>query len=55
MKREIPNTLFWHFTSYDLKGKRYLEELDFIKEHLDVNRVAIAVVNDVQLQNYQQN
>ena len=32
MTKEIPNSLLWIFESYDLKNKRYLKDLEFIKK-----------------------
>ena len=52
--REIPNALLWIFESYDLKNKRYLKDLEFIKENMSVNYVVVSVRNGVQLQNLQQ-
>ena len=31
--KEIPNALLWYFDSSALKGKKYLRDLDFIKEN----------------------
>ncbi len=54
MKNNIPKSLLWTFESYDLKNKRYLKDLDFIKENTCVNHITISVRNGVQLQNIQQ-
>ena len=53
MKNNIPKSLLWTFESYDLKNKRYLKDLDFIKENTCVNHITISVRNGVQLQNIQ--
>ena len=52
--KEIPNSLLWVFESYDLKNKRFLKDLEFIKNNTSVNNIAISVRNGVQLQNIQQ-
>ena len=54
MTKEIPNSLLWIFESYDLKNKRYLKDLEFIKNNTAVNRLGISVRNGVQLNNIQQ-
>ena len=54
MTKEIPNSLLWIFESYDLKNKRYLKDLEFIKNNTAVNRIGISVRNGVQLYNIQQ-
>lgn len=52
--KEIPNSLLWIFESYDLKNKRYLNDLEFIKNNMAVNHITVSVRNGVQLQNLQQ-
>jgi hypothetical protein len=54
MTKEIPNPLVWVFESYDLKNKRYLKDLEFIKNNMAVNHIAVSVRNGVQLYNIQQ-
>ena len=54
MRKQIPNILLWNFESYSLEKKRYLQELDFIKENTLVDYVAISPRNGVHLQNLQQ-
>ncbi len=51
MKNNVPKPLLWTFESYDLMNKRYLKDLDFIKENICVNHITISVRNGVQLQN----
>lgn len=51
---EIPNSLLWVFESYDLKNKRFLKDLEFIKNNMAVNHITVSVRNGVQLQNTQQ-
>ncbi len=54
MKKEIPNSLLWNFESNSLVQKKYLKDLDFIKENTTVNYVVISPRNGVILQNLQQ-
>ena len=42
MIKEIPNSLLWVFESKDLVKKKYLKDLDFIKEHTMVNYITIT-------------
>lgn len=44
MKR-VPNAMQWQFNDQSLKRKQYLKDLDFIKEHTDVNMINIATVH----------
>lgn len=54
MIKEVPNSLVWVFESKDLVKKKYLKDLDFIKEHTTVNYIAISPRDGVHLQNLQQ-
>ena len=38
----IPNLLLWDFNHETLRGKQYLKDLDFIKEHTDFNMLFLT-------------
>lgn len=54
MVNKIPNSLLWILESNDLVKKKYLKDLDFIKEHTAVDYITISPRNGVRLQNLQQ-
>ena len=54
MARKIPHPLVWQFDTNSLRGKQYLKDLDFIREHTLADCVSIACVDGVQLENLQQ-
>ena len=54
MKNEIPSSIVWVFEAYDIKNKRYLKDLEFIKNNMAVNHIVVSVRNGVELQNTQQ-
>ena len=54
MMKETPNALLWIFQTKDLVKKKYLKDLDFIKNNTSVNYVAISPREGVHLQNLQQ-
>ena len=54
MAKEIPCPIGWHFESYDLKKKRYLKDLEFIKNNMAVTHIAVSPRNGVQPYNIQQ-
>ena len=54
MLSKVPTSLLWIFESKDLTGRKYLRDLDFIKEHTAVDYVTISPRDGVRLQNLQQ-
>ena len=54
MARKIPHPLVWQFDTNSLRGKQYLKDLDFIREHTLADCISIACVDGVQLENLQQ-
>ena len=49
-----PLSMVWGFTPYSLTKKKYLKELDFIKNHTSVTHLIISPREGVHLQNLQQ-
>ena len=54
MMKEIPNGLLWYFDSDSLRHKRYLKDLDFIKEHTECNYVMLRGEAGLNFMNAQQ-
>lgn len=54
MLKEIPNSLLWIFETKDLVKKKYLKDLDFIKNNTTVDYITISPRDGVHLQNLQQ-
>lgn len=54
MIKGIPNALAWHFQSETLVNKKYLKDLDFIKENTTVDYVLVSPSAGLHLQNLQQ-
>ena len=54
MSKEVPSLLLFGFRKDVLKNRKYLSDLDFIKEHLAVDYVAIAPRSGMRLHNLQQ-
>lgn len=52
--KKIPNALFWHFYSDYLKDKRYLKEIDYIAEHMEVDYIIPAFLAGTSLDNPRQ-
>ena len=52
--KEIPNGLLWYFDSDALRHKRYLKDLDFIKEHTECNYVMLRGEAGLNFMNAQQ-
>lgn len=52
--KEIPNALLWYFDSSALKGKKYLRDLDFIKENTKCNYLMLRGEPGVNVSNSQQ-
>lgn len=54
MMKEVPNGLLWYFDSDALKNKKYIKDLDFIKENTLCTHVMIRCEKGVNIENYQQ-
>jgi len=54
MIKEIPNSLLWIFETKDLVDKKYLKDLDFIKNNTMADYITISPRDGVHLQNLQQ-
>ena len=54
MMKEIPNALLWYFESDAFKKKKYLKDLDFIKENTECNYVMLRCEKGVNITNMQQ-
>ena len=52
--KEFPRPLLWIFETRNLKGKKYIDDLNFIKENTATTHVAISVRDGVNLGNVQQ-
>lgn len=54
MKKALPCSILWNFETESLIKKKYLRDLDFIKENTVATHVVISPRNGVHLQNLQQ-
>lgn len=52
--KEVPNALLWYFDSDALRKKKYIKDLDFIKEHTECNYVMLRCEKGVQFENLKQ-
>ena len=54
MIKEVPNGLLWYFDSDALRKKKYIKDLEFIKEHTECNYVMLRGEPGVEFGNLQQ-
>lgn len=48
-KTKVPHSLVWDFNSDNLRGKQYINDLDFIKNNLDVDNILLSATADIPL------
>jgi|GEM_PF-5122454 len=51
---KIPNILCWFFTSESLRGKKFIEEIDFIRAHTEANLLLVMFETGVITEDYDQ-